>query len=671
MNLKVLPHILLVVTSSLFPLCRGASAAEAEERASHYTLGEVVVSGQGDGVQASQTMNTVTAEDIRQRGARTLDQAISLLPGVHVRIGGEGVPRIDIRGFRTRHVVLLLDGIPINSALDQQFDPTIIPTENIAEIKLTTGASSVLYGQGGLGGVINIITKKGTTGVQGMVGAETGDHEAFLTRTGISGAGDTFDWFVSSSSSKIDAFPLAADFRSTPEQGAGYRTNSDQERHNVFGNIGYTPNKELSLGLTFTYSQGQFGKPGSATNDPRGFDLFASPPKHERIDGFEGYSVQLAADYAITDRLSIRGWAFINQMDQHDNLYDNGNFNSFSLVSGSFREQVSTTVKGISLQPKYDMGSMGRVTLSMAAEGDRWENSGVTTVTDPATSNLVSAPLNADKSLAIYSTGLEYELSPLPGLGLVAGYGQYWQARDELNTDDYSLLAGLFYDILPDTRLKASFKRKIRFPSLGDLYDLSKGNPNLATERSWSYEGGVEQKLPGNCVVSITGFHTTANNLIQNDQQMTGKFMNLSEVRFTGVELAATTQFVKGLLLRGSYTYLDSQDLSRAGRDQQQYTPGDKMTLEGKYDFENGFSPYLSFLYVGNQYFYTKNNVAIVQKAKLNDYTIVNLKLSQRLLNNRVTMYVGASNLFDENYESSYGLPQAGRFIYGGVEFRL
>ncbi len=58
-------------------------------------------------------------------------------------------------------------------------------------------------------------------------------------------------------------------------------------------------------------------------------------------------------------------------------------------------------------------------------------------------------------------------------------------------------------------------------------------------------------------------------------------------------------------------------------------------------------------------------------KAKLEDYTLVNIKLNQRLLAGKVTVYVGADNIFDQNYETSYGFPLAGRFIYGGVEFRL
>jgi outer membrane receptor protein involved in Fe transport len=161
-----------------------------------------------------------------------------------------------------------------------------------------------------------------------------------------------------------------------------------------------------------------------------------------------------------------------------------------------------------------------------------------------------------------------------------------------------------------------------------------------------------------------------AKNLIQNDQAI-AKNTNLAEVRFTGFELSAATKCVKSLLLRTSYAYLNSEDRSRAGRDRQQYTPGSKASLEGRYDFDSGFSPYVSVLYVGNQYFYTKNNVTPVQKAKLNDFTLVNIKLSQRIFDNKVTLSVGVDNLFDENYETSYGLPRAGRFLYGGVEFRM
>lgn len=638
------------------------SAAQREEPSALHTLGEVVVSATGTGVQASETVHTVSAEEISARGARTLEQAIALLPGVNVRTGGEGVPRIDIRGFRTRHVLLLLDGIPMNSALDMQFDPTSIPTENIAEIKLTAGASSVLYGQGALGGVINIVTRKGSQGLHGSIAGESGDHAPYQAGGTLSAASDSFNYFLSGSASKVDGFPLSDDFRPTSQQGGGYRNNSDRERNSLLASLGYTPSADLALGLTVNYAGGSYSRPASAILDPN--DPFASPPKFVRVEDYSTVSLQLAADYAATERVTLRGWAFLNRHEEEVNQYDDASLDSFD-AADSFQEQVESSINGVTLQPRYDLGgAAGAVTLSLGAEQHSWDNSGQVTLAPDQFDDR-----SAHHSLSLYSAGIEYELAPVPGLGLVAGYGHYWQHRSERDQDDYSLLAGASYDLPTRTRLKASFKRNVRFPSLGDLYEISKGNAQLAAERAYSYEAGAEQKLPGNSQVSLTGFYNRARNLIQKEQ-LSGRNSNLSDVRFAGVEIAADTRFLERLVLRGSYAYLHSADKSRAGREEVQYNPRDKVTLEARYDFACGFSPYLSLLYVGNQYFYTKESEAL-QKAKLKDYTVVNLRLSQRLWHDRATLYAGADNLLDYNYETSYGFPQPGRFLYGGVEFRL
>jgi vitamin B12 transporter len=425
--------------------------------------------------------------------------------------------------------------------------------------------------------------------------------------------------------------------------------------------VGFDPSDTLSLGLTFNYANGRFGKPTSVLNEP--FDPFASPPKYERIDDFENFSLQLAGDYDATKNFSLRGWAFLNQSNQEDNLYDNAYFNSFNLIAGSFQERVKTRINGLTLQPKYDMGRAGILTLSLSAERDSWENRGPLTVAADTFSQV-----DAEKSFNIYSADIEYETIPLEGLGLVAGYGRFRQTRSELSEDAYSALAGAYYDVFAATRLKASYKKNVRFPTLSDLYDLTKGNPDLEAERAFTCEAGMEQKLPMNSTVSLTGFYTRARNLIQNDQA-SGQAMNLTEIDFSGFEVAAATRFINKLQIQASYSYLDSKDKSRAGRDQQQYTPGDKATLEAKYDFDMGFSPYTSLQYVGDQYFYTKNSVTPVQKLKLKDYTLVNIKLSQRLFGNKANLYVGGNNIFDENYETSYGFPQAGRFLYGGAEY--
>ena len=104
------------------------------------------------------TTRRVTRADIEARNARTLDEALRLVPGVYVRTGGDGTPRIDVRGFRSRHVLLLINGVQVNSTVDGQFDPARISTKAIREIKVSYGSSSVLYGDNAVAGVIEITT---------------------------------------------------------------------------------------------------------------------------------------------------------------------------------------------------------------------------------------------------------------------------------------------------------------------------------------------------------------------------------------------------------------------------------------------------------------------------------------------------------------------------------
>ena len=54
----------------------------------------------------------------------------------------------------------------------------------------------------------------------------------------------------------------------------------------------------------------------------------------------------------MTDRLSLRCWAYVNQLSEQDTQYDDGTYRSFDLVAGSFREQIRSTVKGMSVRPK-------------------------------------------------------------------------------------------------------------------------------------------------------------------------------------------------------------------------------------------------------------------------------------------------------------------------------
>lgn len=226
------------------------------------------------------------------------------------------------------------------------------------------------------------------------------------------------------------------------------------------------------------------------------------------------------------------------------------------------------------------------------------------------------------------------------------------------------------------TRVKAAYQQSIRFPDLRQLYAEDTGNKALKTERTTHYTTGAEQKLPWkDTLLSVDVFHSIAENFIKRDRLDTGIFQNYDEYRFSGFEVASQIGFVRYLLFRTSYSYLRSEDRATRGMDDLEYRPEHRVTVLARYAFDYGFTINTSLLYVGEQTYYSKNEVApgVYLKEMLDDYMVLDLKLSQILpmWNRRITLYAGADNILDKDYEQTYALPQAGRFIYGGMEVRF
>src|SRR5688572_11954425 len=174
------------------------------------------------------TIRRLTRADIEARSARTLDEALRLLPGVYVRTGGDGTPRIDVRGFRSRHVLLLINGVPANSTSDGQFDPARISAAGIREIKVSYGSSSVLYGDNALAAVIEIITvdsrpdavievNAGAPELEGV----NGRYARTVGNWSLTATGTAFD---------IEGVRLPGSFTPTSIENGGPRLNSDRDR---------------------------------------------------------------------------------------------------------------------------------------------------------------------------------------------------------------------------------------------------------------------------------------------------------------------------------------------------------------------------------------------------------------------------------------------------------
>ena len=649
-----------VLLGVLFCLGFVASAASAAsgDASDVYTLGEVVVTEDRPGVEAVATQWEITAADIDRSNAKTLDKALKLLPGVYISSRAQGIPRVDIRGMRSRHVVLLLNGIPINSTSDGQFNPAIIGTDNIAKIKVSYGGSSVLYGQGALGGVINIITKKGKKGVRGSVSGEVSERGNKTGGMNVSGGTDKFDALVSASIEDSDGYRMSGGFTQTVLEDGDTRNNSDKERANLFANTGYTINDALKIGFTVEESRGEFGSPPAAidkTADP----VFGKKVKYARVEDYEGSSAQFSAAYDPDSPFGLRAWVFYNEYEEESAEYDSDTYSTFK-KKGNYHTTDTTKITGGNLQCTYDLGTMGRLTGSLASEKDQFDSTGATSSKN---NKPLDTPYDYDYEIDMHSLALEYSLLLFSKLDIVVGYSHYWQQREQGDDDNEgSALLGASYRISDQTSIRASVSRKVRFPSLSQLYAVGEGNTTLTPEQSTNYEIGLTQQLPWGIEADLAGFLIDVEDYIEKDAN--GVNQNNDAYRFQGVELILRKPFLDTGLVKLGYSYLDSENRSAgAATDILQYRPKHKVTLACSYAWDMGLSAYAGFMHVADQY-YTSGALA----EKLDDYNLVDLKLEQRIIKDRLYGYIGATNLFDEDYEESYGFPQTGRTAYAGMK---
>ncbi|HOO39725.1 MAG TPA: TonB-dependent receptor [Deltaproteobacteria bacterium] len=658
---------LYLMVMGIFILVAGTLTCQAAQQPEVFELGEVVVSATPlSGVEQVTVVREVDAEQIENSGAKTLNEAIALLPGVTIRTGNQGVPRIDIRGLRTRHVILLLDGIPLNSTYDNQFDPSIIPVENIARIKITEGPSSVLYGAGGNAGIINIITKKGTPGLHGSLEAQVSEGPANREQATLSSGTENLRIFLGASRYSQDSFRLSSDFDETVEEGGGKRENSDKDLNSIFANMVYDPSTATQIGLTLSYTETEYGIP-PITNPSRDDPFQSSSAKYDRIDDGTGYSAQLALRHKFESPLELRSWIFVNQSDEECNRYDDSTYTSI-VARNSFSQDSETSIYGGNIQLKYDLQTAGTATLALGAREESWKTDLMEVTRDGEEYS------DDDKTNNIYSAALEYEVSPLDNLGVVIGYGYHYQIRDDVDTADVdtreqesSYLIGASYDLGETTRIKLSHAKKIRFPSIRQLYDGDDANPALTAETCYHYELGLDQELTdGETLLSLNTFIINAKDYIEKDN-ITEVQLNYESYRLRGFELELETQALDNLLFKAGYTYMFTRDLtSDSERDELQHRPQDKLTLEGTYTTGFGLKVYASYLYIANQYYYSKEEP--LEKAKLNNINVVNVRFSQQLIREHLEMYAGATNLLDVDYEESYGIPQPGRTAYIGLK---
>lgn len=206
----------------------------------------------------------ITGEDIQKMGVKNFSEVIEQSVGAAGRdLTGNPVERIvDLRGFpEGDSITVLIDGVKLNNIADNSFNFDIIPLEIIERVEIYSGAMAPLYGGGAMGGVINIVTKKGVKPPRIDLNLKAGsfDEKYYGTTVILSKGNHSFFSTISKRSSE------------------GYRENDGYRIDDAFLKYNFEDEKNNSLMFLYKYNGGKIDAPGALTEEEMNDDRRASP----------------------------------------------------------------------------------------------------------------------------------------------------------------------------------------------------------------------------------------------------------------------------------------------------------------------------------------------------------------------------------------------------------
>lgn len=156
------------------------------------TLSPTVVTATRQASRADELVSDVAVierREIEASTARSLSELLARQGGMQMQSnGGRGkTSNVFIRGTDARHAILLVDGVRLGSATAGNPSWDTIPLEMIERIEILRGPASALYGSEGVGGVVQVFTKRGREGFHPHAALTAGSREHWLASAGVAG----------------------------------------------------------------------------------------------------------------------------------------------------------------------------------------------------------------------------------------------------------------------------------------------------------------------------------------------------------------------------------------------------------------------------------------------------------------------------------------------------
>ena len=651
--------ILLSLSTSVF----------AQQKDSVTTLKEVVVTATRSEISLEDSpvpTEVITKDEIEKLNLNTMDDLLKQ-KGFFVAPSKSG--GFQLRGLSSEYVLVMIDGVPIAGRQSGALDLSNIYLGNVERVEIVKGSMSSLWGNHAIGGVINIITKKGgepSTTISSQYGTNnehlTGISSSFGKKklknvSQISfGGSDGFD---------IDPDTYGNNVLPFQQLNLSNRTTLDDGVNQFSLGVNYLNKNSKGSTITETNTQGQL------------------VPVDE-----DNQSENLILDFDYTRRFG----KYVSEIKISNSSFNNANKSTFEYF-GQQVEQLDESEQNI-FQPEmintYNWNDKNSTTFGFGYRGHDYN----------------TERYGGDKSLNSSFGYVQHYLN-LNKLNVVAGgrydnytdFGSNFSPKVSATYDlgKFKLNSSVGYGFrVPDFRTlyinyggfsqgyyvlgAYNIEEQINFYSQQNLiaflsYDLS-DITQLRPETSISYDFGVSYKLNERSKIGVNLFQTNTTDLIESvlagmfvNQTLLFGYTNISEATFRGVELEGLYQ-KDGFRFDGSYQYLETQANKSDGTE---FFLGERpkhlVNFSTTYTTDSKISFNLNGV-IKSKYFFRDVNRSGTQDDNefIPSHSLINGIVSKQY--NKLNIGFGANNLF--NFTNSEFLKfQNGRTIFGRVIYKL
>jgi vitamin B12 transporter len=487
------------------------------------------------------TIDVITGEELRVRGATSIASALQMLPGVTFAQSGSfgATTSLFLRGGESKYVKVLIDGVPVNDP-GGTIDFGSLTTDNVDRIELVRGPASVLYGADAVTGVIQIFTRRGTGTPRTIISARGGSYGSSDEDGTVLGALANGDFSVAIARHDTKGiYAFNNGFHNTVASGGTH--------------LQLNPRTDLRVSLRY--------------ND----DVF-----HYPTDG--GGTVSDTNAHLTQDRTTLSaelGHIFTPRIDAHLSLTSEATSGGTddkpdTPSSGGFQSVDRTRRRGSDLRTNLAIpgGAILTAGVQLEQEDERTESQSVFG-TFQSTSIFQASRRN---------TGVYGQL-----LGTIADAVTLTAGARSDDNERFGKFGtyrvGGSWRVVGGTHLRASSGTAFREPTFSENYATGfiTGNKDLKPERSTSTEVGVRQSLFGERItLGVTQFDQRFRNMIDytgSTDACGASYCNVARAQSNGREFELHVLPVSRLALDANLTHLETKVL----------TPGFDTTSGGLY----------------------------------------------------------------------------------------